>query len=253
MLVDERRHLIAEIVIAEGAATVPALSKRFGVSQVTIRSDLEALERQGTLTRNRGGAVANRIARFIPAFQKSSSVNLDAKQAIAERAASLAQDDDWILLDAGSTTLLLAEEFFTRRLTVAANSIYAINKLVESVDITLLSLGGTLYKPVLSYVGSLAEAALDQLHFDRLFLGVNGFTDRGPWLNNPSELGIKRAMIRQSRQVVALADSSKLGIESSVLIAPLKDIDVLITDRNAPENRLRKLRRGHPKLEVLRA
>jgi DeoR/GlpR family transcriptional regulator of sugar metabolism len=253
MLVDERRHLIAEIVIAQGAATVPGLSERFGVSQVTIRSDLEALEKQGKLTRNRGGAVANRLARFIPAFQESSSVNLEAKQAIARQAALLAQDDDWILLDAGSTTLLLAEELLGRRMTIATNSIYAINKLIESADITLISLGGTLYKPVLSHVGSLAEAALDQLHFDRLFLGVNGFTNRGPWLNNPSELGIKRAMIRQSGQVIALADSSKLGVESSVLISPLREIDALITDAAAPESRLEKIRRVHPKLEVFRA
>jgi DeoR/GlpR family transcriptional regulator of sugar metabolism len=253
MLVDERRHLIAEIVITQGAATVAALSQRFSVSHVTIRSDLEALERQGTLTRNRGGAVANTIARFIPAFQKQSSVNRDAKQAIARKAAALVQDGDWIILDSGSTTLYVAEEFSRRRLVVAANSVYSMNKLVEMHGIDIILIGGSLYRPSLSYVGNAAEEFLDRMSFDKVLLGVNGISERGVSVNNPDEAGIKRKMMERARQVIVLADASKLDLNSFVLLEPLDHVNVLVTDSPASSPPLRRLQRAHPSLEVIHA
>ncbi len=251
MLVDERRHQIAESVIAQGAVTVAELSERFGVSQVTIRSDLEALERQGTLTRNRGGAVTNRAARFTPAFQQQSSVNLEAKGAIAAKAAEIIQDGDRVILDAGSTTLYLADILCLRRLTIAVNSVYSMNKLVDAPDIDLILIGGTLYRPALSFTGELAEGYLDRLHFDRTVLGVNGVTHRGVSVNNPQEAGIKRKMVEQAEQVIVLADGSKIGLESLVRIDNLDRVDVLITDAPLSNVMDKRLRRAHPKLEVL--
>lgn len=253
MLVDERRHLIAEIVIAQGAATVTALSQRFSVSHVTIRSDLEALERQGTLTRNRGGAVANTIARFTPAFQKQSSVNREAKQAIARKAAALVQDGDWIILDSGSTTLYVAEAFARRRLVVAANSVYSMNKLVEMPGIDLILIGGSLYRPSLSYVGNPAEEFLERMSFDRVFLGVNGISERGVSVNNSDEAGIKRKMMERAKQVIALADASKLGVNSLILLEPLDRVDTLVTDSPPSETHVKRLKRAHPSLEVIHA
>ena len=251
MLIDERRHLIAESVIAQGVATVAELSDRFGVSHVTIRSDLEALEQQGTLTRNRGGAVANRVSRFTPIFQQQSSVNRDAKRAIAEKAAEVIQDGDRVVLDAGSTTLYLANLLCYRRLTLAVNSVYSMNKLVDAPDVDLIVIGGTLYKPALTFAGELAEAFLDRLHFDKAVLGVNGVTPRGVSVNNPQEAGIKRKMIDQAERVVVLADSSKINIDSLVRIDSLDRVDVLITDTPIPAPVTKRLRGAHPQLEVL--
>ena len=251
MLVDERRHLIAESVIAQGAATVAELSERFGVSRVTIRSDLEALEQQGTLTRNRGGAVAKRVSRFTPVFQQQSSVNRDAKRAIAEKAAATIQDGDRIVLDAGSTTLYLADVLRSRRLTIAVNSVYSMNKLAGAPDVDLILVGGTLYEPALSFAGELAEGFLDRLHFDKAVLGVNGVTQRGISVNNPQEAGIKRKMIEQADCVLILADSSKIGIASLVRIDSLDRVDILITDTPIPTPVAKQLRRAHPQLEVL--
>ena len=251
MLIDERRHLIAESIIAQGVATVAELSDRFGVSHVTIRSDLEALEQQGTLTRNRGGAVANRVSRFTPIFQQRSSVNREAKQAIAEKAAAVIQDGDRVVLDAGSTTLYLADLLCYRRLTLAVNSVYSMNKLVDAPDVDLILIGGTLYKPALSFAGELAESFLDRLHFDKAVLGVNGVTARGVSVNNPQEAGIKRKMIDQAERVVVLADSSKINIDSLVRIDSLDRVDVLITDTPIPAPVTKRLRGAHPQLEVL--
>jgi len=241
MLVDERRHRIAEIVLAQGAATVADLSERFGVSQVTIRSDLVSLERQKTVKRNRGGAVAPRVSRFTPAFQERSSVHRDAKRAIAQRAARLVDEDAWVLLDAGSTTLFLAEELAARRLTIASNSVYAINLLVDAEDVSLLVVGGELYRPSLSYVGALAEAFLDHLHFDVLFLGTNGVTAKGLSMNNSAEAGIKRKMIDRAKHTVVLADRSKIGVSSQVIIAPLDRVDTLITNATCENTAVQEL------------
>jgi DeoR/GlpR family transcriptional regulator of sugar metabolism len=251
MLVDERRHLIAEAVIAQGAVTVADLSDRFAVSMVTIRSDLEALEQAGTLTRNRGGAVANRTSRFTPAFQQRSSVNREAKQAIATKAAEVIQDGDRVILDAGSTTLYLADELCMRTLTVAVNSVYSMNKLVDAPRIELMLIGGVLYKPALSFTGELAEVFTDRLHFDKAVLGVNGVTPRGVSVNNPQEAGIKRKMLDQADCVIVLADSSKLGVESLVRIDTLSRVDMLITECSIPKPLYTKLKRAHPGLEVL--
>jgi DeoR family transcriptional regulator of aga operon len=251
MLVDERRHLIAESVIARGAATVSELSERFGVSHVTIRSDLEALEQQGTLTRNRGGAVANRVSRFTPVFQQQSSVNREAKRAIAEKAAETIRDGDRVILDAGSTTLYLANLLCHRRLTLAVNSVYSMNKLVDAPNVELILIGGTLYMPALSFTGELAEGFLDRLHFDKAVLGVNGVTLHGISVNNPQEAGIKRKMIERAECVVVLADSSKVDIESLVRIEPLDRVDVLITETPIPAPVSKRLKDAHPKLEVL--
>jgi DeoR family transcriptional regulator of aga operon len=251
MLVDERRHLIAESVIARGAATVSELSERFGVSHVTIRSDLEALEQQGTLTRNRGGAVANRVSRFTPVFQQQSSVNREAKRAIAEKAAETIRDGDRVILDAGSTTLYLANLLCHRRLTLAVNSVYSMNKLIDAPNVELILIGGTLYMPALSFTGELAEGFLDRLHFDKAILGVNGVTAHGISVNNPQEAGIKRKMIDQADCVVVLADSSKIDIDSLVRIDSLDRVDVLITDTPIPAPVAKHLMRAHPQLEVL--
>jgi len=251
MLIDERRHLIAGVVIAQGAATVTDLSKRFGVSQVTIRSDLEALERARTLTRNRGGAVANRVSRFTPAFQQQSSVNRDAKQAIADKAAEVILDGDRVVLDAGSTTLYLADLLCNRRLTIAVNSVYSMNKLVDAPNVDLILIGGTLFKPALSFTGELAEGYLDRLHFDKGILGVNGVTLRGISVNNPEEAGVKRKMIEQAECVIVLADSSKIDLESLVQIDSLDRIDILITEAPIPAAVTKQMKRAHPGLEVL--
>ena len=250
MLIDERRHLIAEAVIAEGAATVADLSQRFSVSHVTIRSDLESLEQQGKLRRNRGGAVANRIARFRPQFQEETSVNLDPKRAIAGRAIKAIGHGDRVLLDAGSTTLLVAEGLLGCRATVAVNSVYSMNRLAEAPDVQVIVIGGEIYPPALSFVGPMAEEHIGLLHFDLVLLGANGVSPRGVSVNNLAEVGVKQRMVAAGHRIMVLADSSKLGLDSLSRFAPLDAIDELITDAGADPAVLDRLRESHPGLEV---
>lgn len=251
MLVDERRHLIAESVIVNGAATVAKLSKEFGVSLVTIRSDLEALEKQGVIRRNRGGAVAEQSVRFLPSFQERTSVHRENKQAIGKAAAGLIKSGDWVFLDAGSTALYAIDHLQNLRLTIAVNSVYSVNKLVDSANIDLIQIGGVLYRPSLCFVGKLATAHLEELNFDRLLLGVNGVAESGISVNNCLEVGIKQMMIQCANEVIVLADSVKLGIRSLARIAPLCEVHKLVTDSGAPQDVLDRLCEVHPKLEVI--
>ena len=249
MLVDERRHRIAQLVMAHGAMTVTELSRRLGVSAVTIRSDLEALEKQGILRRNRGGAVAPQVLRFAPAFQEKTSLHRSEKEAIAGLAAQLVEDGEWIIIDAGSTTLFLARRLRDRRLTVVVNSVYTLNELVGAPSVELIAVGGCLYEPGLSFVGPLAESFLETLHVDKVFLGVNGVSLKGISVNNAQEAGVKRRMIEAAEEVIVLADSSKLGVDSFVTISPLRKVHILITDSGAPEELLTEFREAG--LEVL--
>ena len=230
MLVDERRHLIAGLVVAQQAVTVADLSDKFGVSHVTIRSDLETLEKQGMLNRNRGGAVAPMILRFAPAFQEKTSVHLLEKQAIAKRAVELVENGDRVIIDSGSTSLLVARKLRHHNITAVVSSVYALNELIESPSVELITLGGSLYQPGMSFVGPLAEEFLDRIHVDKLFLGVNGVSPEGISVNNVQEAGIKRKMIAAADQVIVLADASKVGMNSFIFLAPLKQIHTLVTN-----------------------
>lgn len=242
MLIDERRHRIAMFVLERGGVTVSELSERFGVSAVTIRSDLESLEQAGVLKRSHGGAVAHRVARFSPAFQERSSVNLHAKRAIAEVASGLVEDGDKVFLDAGSTTLLLARVLRTRDVTVATNSLYVMNEMINASKAELVMIGGELYEPGLSFVGSLAVRFVQGIHVDIAFLGTNGLCPRGMFVNNAVEAGIKHAMIASAHRSVVLADSSKIGLESFVLVAPLAELGMALTDAAAPAALVEEIR-----------
>jgi len=249
MLVDERRHRIAQLVVARRVATVTELCEQFGVSPVTVRLDLEALEKQGLLKRNHGGAVAPEILRFAPAFQEKTSVHLLEKQAVAERAAQLVEDGDRVIIDSGSTALLFARKLRDRKLTVLVNSVYALNELIGAPHIELITVGGSLYEPGMSFVGPLAESFLDKTHVDKVFLGVNGVTVKGISVNNIQEAGIKSKMIGAADQVIVLADASKIGINSFAFLAPLEHVHTLVTDSGITAENLEDLRESG--MEVL--
>jgi DeoR/GlpR family transcriptional regulator of sugar metabolism len=178
-------------------------------------------------------------------------VNHVAKEAIAKKVAGTILDGDRVVLDAGSTTLYLADLLCRRRLTIAVNSVYSMNKLADAPDVDLILVGGALFKPVLSFTGELAEGFLDRLHFDKAIVGVNGVTSRGISVNNTQEAGVKRKMLDRSDCVIILADSSKIGIDSLVCIDSLTRIDILVTEAPLPPVIEKRWARVHPDLEVL--
>jgi len=249
MLVDERRHRIASLVLSQGAVTVAELSERLDVSAVTIRSDLEALERHGMLKRNHGGAVAKQILRFAPDFLEKSSVHPEEKEALAQAALELVQDGDRLLLDAGGSTLALAHKLHSRELSVVTNSVYLLNELFNAPRVELIVVGGNLNQRNLCFVGPLAEDFLGRVHVDKAFVGINGISAQGISVTHVAEAGVKRKMIESANEVIVLADNSKIGIDSFVSVAPLDRIDKVVTGPGISAHHLTTL--GKAGVEVI--
>jgi len=249
MLVDERRHRIASLVLSQRAVTVGELSERLSVSAVTIRSDLEALERHGMLKRNHGGAVANQVLRFAPDFLEKSSIHQKEKETLARAALELVQDGDRLILDAGSSTLALAHKLHGRELSVVTNSVYLLNELFNAPHIELIVVGGNLNQRNLCFVGPLAEDFLGRVHVDRAFVGINGISAQGISVTNVAEAGVKRKMIEAAEEVIVLADCSKIGTNSFVSVASLEKIDKVITGPGISAHHLTTL--GKANVEVI--
>lgn len=233
MFPEERQRRILELVRSGAAVKVADLSAEFGVSESSIRRDLRDLERSGLLERTHGGALANGGTLAEQTFEEKTTLSLREKEAIARVAASLVQDGDAIILDAGTTTLQIARLLRSRRnLTVVTNAIPIAAELADLPSIELILIGGSVKGNTLAMVGPMAERALEQLNVDRVFLGTNGLDlTRGLTTPTPAEAAVKRRMIAAARETVVVADHSKLGKVAFATIAPLGAGTVLISDR----------------------
>lgn len=243
MFVEERQRRILERLRQGQGVTVAELSAEFGVSESTIRRDLRALERSGLLQRTHGGAVPIDGTLAEPTFLEKSAQRMEEKMAIARAAAAMVQDGESLTLDAGTTTLAVARLLRTRRrLTVVTNSLQVAAELSDAPGIELVVTGGTVKGNTLALVGPTAERALAEVNVDRVFLGTNGIhVERGLTTPTQAEAAVKRRMIASARQVVVVADHTKLGRVAFATFAPLASVHVLITDRGADPEAVRQL------------
>ncbi len=240
LMTQQRRERIAEHVQKHGVARVGELTAIFGVSGVTIRSDLVHLEKYGRLVRDRGGALAKNSGVFVTNLARvdeRATQHLDAKQRIAKTAAQLISPGDTIILDAGTTVMELAKLLKSvSPLTVVTNAINVALEFVNAPpDTRLVLLGGTYSRESASTLGSLAQQNLQELAVQRLFLGTQAIDLAHGLSDSTMEIAqIKRAMIAAAREVILLTDSSKWGLTSLTRVAPLNEIDMMITDRDLP-------------------
>lgn len=243
LLIEERRRRICELVRAQGRVTVDALATRFGISQVTIRGDLATLESAGALTRTHGGALT------MPGDQPLDVKQLQhhaEKLRIAEAAAALIRDGETIILDSGTTTAEIARRIRTlelRSINVITNALNIAALLIDTPSVRLIMPGGILRRESNSLSGPSAEAALETLQADRLYLGADGLDPKvGVMTPHLAEAQLNAKMIAISRQVVVVADSSKLMRRNVSLIARVEQIHMLISDRAAPAEAVDELR-----------
>lgn len=250
MLKEQRLKRIIVLANREAGVTVHELVADLQVAEMTIRRDLILLEEQGRIRRVRGGAVSaehqietSKLAELDLAFRRRKAVK--EKNAIARYAAQhLVQDDQIITLEAGTTVANMVAHLTQTNLTILTNG---LNTLLEATahlpGLTLMNCGGIFQEGLFTFVGPQAEAFFFNLKADKLFLsgtGLNledGFTDP-----NILEIQVKQAMARSAKQVIVLLDSSKFGRRSLMPILPLQDIDILVTDSNAPAEMLQSLR-----------
>lgn len=228
----KRRQLIVEQLLQHGSVHVGDLVERHGVSSVTIRADLNHLETQGLVTRNHGGASLLRVPPQEHDIREKDTLNLPLKDAIGARAAQLVKPGDNIILDSGSTTMMLARHLRDQRdVTVMTNGLNIAWELAQAPGVTLRLTGGLLHQPSLSLHGSQAEASLHSFGFDTLFLGVDGLDLQfGLTTHHEPEAILNHRMVERSRRIVVLTDSSKFGKVSLHRIAKLDELHAVITD-----------------------
>ena len=234
----ERRDQIVALLEENGRAGVSELSQRFDVSEVTIRSDLDILARQGLLVRTRGGAVAAHDTELDLDFYIRRRLHADEKERIGKAAAALVHDRESIVLDASTTALAMVDHIRNRRqLTVISNGLFAVTALLEAPGITVLMPGGFLSRDSASLVGREDRAFIQQFTFQKGFFGARGFTlDEGLTDLNIAEVTLKQQLIAGAKQVIALVDSSKWGRVGFASFASINQIDCMITDNGAPRD-----------------
>jgi DeoR/GlpR family transcriptional regulator of sugar metabolism len=235
MLVAERNEMIVRLVNERGSIRVTELSELCGVTEETIRRDLDRLEQAGRLRRSHGGAVSVKEQQAeIPYFEREIT-RAEEKKRIAQEAVRRIRPNERIILDASSTAWYMASSLPDIPLTVLTNSIKVATELSGKEKIQVISTGGILAARSLSYVGPLAERSLDAYHVDKLFLSCKGVhLERGISESNELQARVKQKMIGIADRVVLLADSSKFGTQSFTYVAGLDEIDEIITDRHLP-------------------
>lgn len=248
MLVAERYEMIVRLVNERGSIRVTELSELCGVTEETIRRDLDRLEQAGRLRRSHGGAVSVKEQQAeIPYFEREIT-RAEEKKRIAQEAIRRIRPNERIILDASSTAWYMAASLPDIPLTVLTNSIKVATELSGKEKIQVISTGGIVAARSLSYVGPLAERSLDAYHVDKLFLSCKGVhLERGISESNELQARVKQKMIGIADRVVLLADSSKFGTQSFTYVAGLGEIDEIITDRHLPRETVDELEaRGIP-------
>ena len=237
-LAAQRQATIVAEVNSRGAVTVAELVDLFGVSDMTIRRDLDALDAGGVLHKVHGGATSVGLrSAHEPGFDAKIGQESAAKQAIAAEAATMVRPDSAIGIGAGTTTHTLARHLLrVEKLTVVTNSVRIADIFHADTrsDRTVVLVGGV-RTPSDALVGPLATAALQSLHLDQLFLGAHGIdAEHGLSTPNLMEAETNRAFIAASRQVVVVADHTKWGTVGLSTFATWNEVDSVVTDAGLP-------------------
>jgi DeoR/GlpR family transcriptional regulator of sugar metabolism len=250
---EARRELIIEELRRHDEVTVSRLSEQLGVSDVTIRKDLQQLEDQGYLTRVRGGAVFSGRGQLELRFAARQQLALDEKRRLAARAAQFVRPGATVFLD-GSTTVFQMTRLLrhVQGLTVITNGLYAALELSFAPEITTIVVGGILRKQSSSLVDLLTPELLRRLHVDVAFVSCRGFTvEHGLMESDLREAQLKRAMAQAAQQTVALVDSSKVGhVYIATSLLP-EEIDMLLVDPRMDEEMRASLVAAGVRVEVV--
>jgi len=233
MLADVRRTEIVAIVARERVARVADLAELLGVSVVTVRRDIDALEDAGLVQKIHGGAkLPGGAGTHEPGFELKSTQGTQEKNAIAQAALQLVQDGMAIGLSAGTTTWALAKALSSRKnLTVVTNSVKIADVFQAAGSRASVILTGGERTPSDALVGPLSVAALRRLHVDWLLMGVHGMdAEAGFTTPNLAEAETNRALVASARRVAVVADNSKWGVVGLSTIASLSEVDVVVSD-----------------------
>ena len=248
MIQDERRRQILEYVVKYGSISIPVLCETFGVSEMTARRDLRALDQEGTLRRVHGGALSSMGRSYEPPYNLRTTKNLVAKQAIGRKAAELVYDGDSIALDVGTTTLEVARALHKHtNLTIITYSLTIANEIISTFSlenkVRLILTGGIVRHGELSMIGDQPVSFFRDYYVDKAFLGVGGLSlEAGLTEFNLEDALVKKALVKSAKEKIVVADSDKFGQVAFSKICYLASIDKIITDRKAPQRMVNEYR-----------
>lgn len=242
----KRMTELAELLSRQENVSTSELAQHFGVSEMTIRRDLKQLEKSGLALSCYGGAVAARRITMEFNFDERHRTNLKQKERIGAAAADLVKDGQTLILDTGTTTLELARALAKRniRVSIYTTSLVIASELWGKEHITLYLLGGQVRSGSPDLAGPLAEIVLERVTVDFAFLGSDGIDpQRGSFAADLETARISERMAVCAKRLVVIADSSKLGRPGAVRYAGFDQIDLLITDKAAPKEHLKTLKK----------
>jgi len=229
VLKTERKQLILEELQEHHVVSLEKLVSLLETSESTVRRDLDELEAENKLRRIHGGAELPHSLQQEESIQEKSVKNLQEKKLLAQKAVSLIKEQDVIFIDAGTTTAFLIKELSNKDITVVTNSIHHAVQLVEK-QIPTVMVGGSVKMTTDASIGGVALNQINQLHFDRAFIGMNGVDENYYTTPDMEEGAIKRAIIDNAKQTYVLVDASKVGQTCFAKVAPLKRA-VVITSK----------------------
>ncbi|MEV5357020.1 DeoR/GlpR family DNA-binding transcription regulator [Streptomyces sp. NPDC052693] len=237
MSAGDRLDLTLRLVQNAGKLSVSELAERLGVSEMTVRRDLNALESQGLLRRVHGGAVPVRTREEGGGFVTRREWQTVTKDRLGAAVAAMIEPGSRVLLDAGTTTVHVAEHLAERApLTVAVLSLQAAEVLADKPDIELLVVGGRSRPGERSLVGPLALRTLETLSFDCFVMSIGGVHAERGWTEfSLDDAAVKQVGLVQAVRTIAVADATKLGVRAFSRVAPLSAVGAFVTDAAAED------------------
>lgn len=239
----ERQNQILSLLARRGRLRVTEIVEKFSISEATARRDLEALAFQGKVQRVHGGIIAvGHAPPELPILEREDEEH-DEKVLIGCATAELISDRETVFLGSGTTVLEVARNLRNRSsLTVITNSLPVLNMLSGIKNITVVSLGGMLRDSELSFIGHITEQALAEVRADKVIMGTRGVSlDQGLTNDYLEETLTDRAILKISREVIIVADHTKVNRVSTALLAPLKSMNTFVTDSKSDKKFTRSL------------
>jgi DeoR family transcriptional regulator of aga operon len=238
---NQRSKEILQQLLQDGEVSVDRLAKKLKTSTSTVRRELAELERSGLLRRTHGGAIRVEPLLYEPfrhlsSFSAQEQLHAGEKRRIGLAAAEIIRDGEIIALGAGTTTTQVARSIRHRKgITVVTNAVNIAMELSHRADLKVIVTGGLMSGDWFALTGPTGIAAVGEIFYDKVFIGVDGVhPEHGLTTNYADQAAMHRAMMRQSRQRIVVADHTKIGDIGTALIAPVKDVDLIITDKDVP-------------------
>src|SRR4051812_41238461 len=246
MIIAERQSRLRDLLAHRGMCDLDSLSAELGVSQSTIRRDVELLVRSGDVKRTHGGVIwvgdrsgSNGARPY--AFDQRLTYQLGAKRAIAAAARKLVRAGQTILLDGGTTTFYLAQELLGQSLQLVTNSLPIANLFLNDENVELILTGGLMYPRYGVLLGPTAENTLSTIHTKTLFLSVAGVHNGSLYNQNVLLVQSEQRMMAQAQEVVLLVDSTKFGQQALARLCQLEEIDTVVTDAGIADEHRRAI------------